>query len=235
MASSSVWKAVGICTGGPARTSLRSWLSRPRPRAEISPPATASQKGGSFSTSAAFHPFFSTFSAAFSSRRLRGQPRDVGVGWVISSFIFFFLLTFSFAAAQSPHSTLLADGHGRLFPSRAHQAPPPTATTAMRHDDADMPPRHRMRYVAVPLAAAPTASLCPRHRASCAGLPSAYVFFFLFLLPSSFAVQSLRSHHQPCRRMRGRPPPPGPTTVQSPTVTTMPPHARDRGAREERK
>jgi len=63
------------------------------------------------------------------------------------------------------------------FPSRAHQAPLPAATT---HDDADMPPRHRMRHVALPLAAAPTASLCPRHHASCAGLPSACMFSFFF-------------------------------------------------------
>ena len=215
-------------------TGFRSGRLRPRPRAEISPPATASQKGGSFSTLAAFHPFFPPFRPRFLHGDFGDNRETSGLG---GSFplSFFFLANFLFCSRPV---TALYPPRRRTrppFPSRAHQAPPPTATTAMRHDDADMPPRHRMRYVAVPLTAAPTASLCPRHRASCAGLPSAYVFFFLFLLPSSFAIQSLRSHHQPCRRMRGRPPPPGPTTVQSPTVTTMPPHARDRGAREERK
>jgi hypothetical protein len=98
------------------------------------------------------------------------------VGWVIFLFRFSFLADFLFC---SPVTALYPPRRRTRppFPSRAHQAPLPAATT---HDDADMPPRHRMRHVALPLAAAPTASLCPRHHASCAGLPSACMFSFFF-------------------------------------------------------
>jgi hypothetical protein len=33
---------------------------------------------------------------------------------------------------------------------------------------------------ALPFTAAPTVLLCPRHHASCAGLPCLYIFFFFF-------------------------------------------------------
>src|SRR6266851_8611186 len=71
-----------------------------------------------------------------------------------------------------------------------------------------------------PTSPCPCTHTCPLHRrASCAGLPPACMFsFFFFLLTSSFVVQSLRSHHLPCRQTCGCPLLPGPATT---TVTAQ--------------
>ncbi len=139
------------------------------------------------------------------------------VGWVIFSF-FFFLANFLFyslvTALYPPHQWTRPP-----LPSRAHQAPPPTTTTptcplittcamslcpSRLHPLHRLPPRGCTHHIALPFVAAPTASLCPHHCASCTGLPPACVSFFLFLLTSSFVVQSLHSHHQPCRHSPSR-------------------------------
>ena len=72
-----------------------------------------------------------------------------------------------------------------------------------------------------PTSPCPYTHTCPPCcRAPCAGLPPACMFsFFFFLLTSSFVVQSLRSHHLPCRQTCGCPLLPGPAT------TTAKPHA----------
>ncbi len=188
--------------------------------------------------SAAFQPFFRLFSGVFftatsESRRLSrflvrrrppfltttsGTTARCRVGWDIFLFRFFFLLTSSFAA-QSPHSTLLADGHGHPFPrgpTRPHHRPQQHMTTltcalvtacAMSPCPSRLHPPHRCARVTVLLAPAYPLPVC---------------FLFSFSANFLFAVQSLRSHHHRCRWMRGCPPP-RPTTVQPPTAMTMPP------------
>src|SRR5216683_7244747 len=173
---------------------------------------------------AVFH-VFSSAADRCSSRRLLGQPRDVGLGgsgcWYVFSIslVFLkFLLTSSFAA-QSPHSPLLADGHGHPFPrgpTRPHHRPQQHMTTltcalvtacAMSPCPSRLHPPHRCARVTVLLAPAYPLPVC---------------FLFFFSANFLFAVQSLRSHHHRCRWMRGCPPP-RPTTVQPPTAMKMPP------------
>jgi hypothetical protein len=58
-------------------------------------------------------------------------------------------------------------------------------------------------------------TMAPRgcmHRVTMLALP--LLIRFLFSANSLFAVQSPCFHHHPCRRVRGRPPPLGPTTAQ---------------------
>jgi hypothetical protein len=161
--------------------------------------------------------------------------------WYIFSFlILFFLLTFSFAA-KSPHSTLLADGHGHPLPRGPTR---PTTDRDVLYPHPHAPHRralaHCMNRVtillsfvtpcamsALPLAAACTMLPCPSwlhvpcHHA-CASLPSTHTFsFFFFLLTPSFAVQSPCSHCHLCRWMGGHPPPPVPTMAKPLTMVTM--------------
>jgi hypothetical protein len=119
-------------------------------------------------------------------------------------FLFSFFLLPLLRPSRCALTTILADGRVAVLPSGA--------------------PRGCMQHVTVSLTAARTVSPCPSWlHAPCSFrwlTPCSFPFFF-FLLTSPFAVQSLCSHHHPCRRTSGCPPPQEPTTAQPPTVTTM--------------
>ena len=152
-----------------------------------------------------------------------GWVRQEGVycyRWYVFSFLFlFFLLT----SPKSPHSTLLANGHGHPLP-RGPTRPTTDHNVLYPHPHV-LCRRALARYTnhvtillsfvtpcamsALPLAAARTMLPCPlrlhapRHHA-CAGLPSTRTFsFFFFLLTPSCAVQSPCSHCYLCRWMGG--------------------------------